>query len=135
MPPASRVPPFLLVFASLLLFALALTIISEFSDVKWVEKIISIGEGLGRLTFAAVAITFILVEGIPMLAAWYKKEMVREAKEKGREEGRAERREAWLNWAVLVREWERRRVEAENEGRPFNDPPPVPPDSDENDVG
>ena len=66
-----------------------------------------------------------------MLAAWLKKEMVREA----RAEGRSERREAWLTWAARVREWEQRRIEAKNEGKPFHDPSPVPPDSEQSDVG
>ena len=154
MPPASRVPPFLLVFASLLLVALALTIISEFSDVKWVETIISIGEGLGRLTFAAVAITFILVEGIPMLAAWYKKEMVKEAREEGleeglaqgietgraegreeglaegREEGLAEERKAWQTWRNEIEEWERQKAEADAAGIAFDKPRPPAPDAE-----
>ena len=142
MPPASRVPPFLLVFASLLLFALALTIVSEFSDVKWVETIISIGEGLGRLTFAVIAITFILVEGIPMLAAWYKKQMVNEAREEGRAEGietgraegietgRAQKQRAWKIWLEELEAWEERRASAESDGKTFTEPRPCPPSDD-----
>ena len=126
MPPASRVPPSLLVFASLLLFALALTIVSEFSDVKWVETIISIGEGLGRLTFAVIAITFILVEGIPMLAAWYKKEM----RNKGREEGRAEKQRAWMLWLEELEAWEQRRASSESAGNTFTEPRHCPPSDD-----
>ena len=128
MPPASRVLPFLLVFASLLLFALVLTIVSEFSDVKWVETIISIGEGLGRLTLAAIAITFISVEGIPMLAAWYKKEMRTKAREEGLVEGREEERKAWQVWRDEREEWERQKAAADAAGIEFNEPRPPAPD-------
>ena len=37
--------------------------------------------------------------------------------EKDRDEGRAEERAAW-------REWNRRRIDAEAQGLPFNEPPP-----------
>ena len=127
MPPASRVPLFLLVFALLFLFALVIVIAEEFSDVKWVEAVVRIAEGLGRLTFVSIAITFILVEGIPMLAAWYKKEMVREA----REEGREEERKAWQVWRAEVKEWERKRTESERAGEAFDEPPPPAPDEEQ----
>ena len=81
MPPAAHVLAFLLVFTVLFLLALVVTIASEFSDVKWVLAIVRIGEGLGRLTLVSIAIAFILVEGIPMLAAWYKKQMEVKARE------------------------------------------------------
>lgn len=147
MPPSSRVLPFLLVFGALFLFALIATVASEFTDVKWIEAVIRIGEGLGRLTFVAIAITFILVEGIPMLAAWYKKQRVKEAREEGRveglvegrQEGRVEGRqegrmegfaeawEMWQEWQDDVDAWEQRKAAAENEGRDFTEPRPVPP--------
>ncbi len=138
MPPASRVLPFLLVFAALFLFSLMVTVISEFSDVKWVEAVIRIGEGLGRLTFVAISITFILVEGIPMLAAWYKKEMQIKSREEGREEGRAEGREegraqkqqAWELWLEELEAWEKRRSSAEGDGSAFTEPRPSPPSGD-----
>ncbi len=57
------------------MFALGITVASVFTDVKRVLSIVEIGEGLGRLTFVSIAITFILVEGIPMLEAWYKKQI------------------------------------------------------------
>ena len=41
--------------------------------------------------------------------------------EEGKEEGRAEVSRAWD-------EWNRRRVEAEREGREFEEPPPPPPE-------
>ena len=138
MPPASRVLPFLMVFAALFLFSLIVTVISEFSDVKWVEAVIRIGEGLGRLTFVAISITFILVEGIPMLAAWYKKEMQLKSREEGRAEGRAEGREegraqnqqAWELWLEELEAWEKRKSSAEGDGNAFTEPRPSPPSGD-----
>ena len=87
MPPASRVLAFLTVFTALFLMALALAIAAELAPVKWVLTIVRIGEGLGRLTLVTIAIAFILVEGIPMLAAWYKKQTEAKAREEGRAEG------------------------------------------------
>ncbi len=40
-----------------------------------------------------------------------------EGREEGREEGRTETNEAW-------RQWNRRRMDAELQGRPFDEPPP-----------
>ena len=138
MPPASRVLPFLLVFAALFLFSLMVTVISEFSAVKWIKVVTRIGEGLGRLTFVAISITFILVEGIPMLAAWYKKEMQIKSREEGREEGRAEGREegraqkqqAWELWLEELEAWEKRKSSAEGDGSAFTEPRPSPPSGD-----
>ena len=127
---AFRVLPFLLVFAALFLFALVITVIAEFTDVEWVEKIIKVGEGLGRLTFVAIAITFILVEGIPMLAAWYKKEMIKEARAEGIETGRAQKQRAWMLWLEELEAWEQRRVSAESDGKAFTEPRPCPPSDD-----
>ena len=127
MPSASRVPLFLFVFTALFVFALAVTIASQFSDVKWVSTIVKVGEGLGRLTFVSIAITFILVEGIPMLAAWYKKQM----EIKAREEGRAEERKAWQDWRRELQAWERRKAEAERAGIAFTESPPAAPDADQ----
>ena len=127
MPPASRVPLFLLVFVVMFLLALLGTVAAEFSDVEWVERTVKIAEGLGRLTFVSIAITFILVEGIPMLAAWYKKQM----EEKAREEGRESERQAWQAWREDLRGWERRRAEAEKAGCEFNESPPAAPDEEQ----
>lgn len=142
MPAATRVLAFLSVFTVLFLFALAITVIGEFTDVKWVETIIRIGEGLGRLTFVAIATTFILMEGIPMLAAWYKKEMQIKSREEGRAEGRAEglaegreegrtqNQQAWELWLEELNAWEKRRSSAEGDGRAFTEPRPSPPSGD-----
>ena len=127
MPPAAHVLAFLLVFTVLFLFALAATITAEFLDVKWVLSIVRIGEGLGRLTLVSIAIAFILVEGVPMLAAWYKKQM----DDKAREEGRTLERKAWQKWARELEEWERRKLEAELSGIAFSETRPASPDAEQ----
>lgn len=127
MPPASRVPLFLLVFAVMFLLALIAAVAAEFSDVKWVERIVRVSEGLGRLTLVSIATTFILVEGIPMLAAWYNKQMKEKAREEGREEGRAENQKTWKLWLKELEDWDRRKAEAERAGAAFNEPRPAPP--------
>ena len=131
MPPATRVRAFLLVFTALFLLALGLAIASEFSDAAWIKTLERIGDRLGRLTFVCVAATFILVEGVPMLAAWIKREEIREARKQGRiegrNEGRAEEREAWLDWHNRLVAWERRKADALREGRTFVEPRPALP--------
>jgi len=126
MPSATRVLAFLLVFTALFLFALMLAVAIEFSDEKWIERFVRIGEGLGRLTLVAIAIAFILVEGVPMLADWARKQWRREEREKGR----AIEREAWKQWLARTEAWEQRKVEAEREGRAFTEPRPAPPSDD-----
>ena len=130
MPPSSRVLPFLLVFAGLFLFSTIVTVISEFTDVKWVDAVIRIGEGLGRLSFVSVAIAFILVEGIPLLAAWYKREMRIKALEEGRKEGRAQNQRDWILWLEEVEAWEQRKASVESDGETFTEPRPSPPSGD-----
>ncbi len=89
-----------------------------------------------------------------MLAAWVRRELIKEAREKGRTEGhvagraeghvagRAEghvaghaegqalEREAWKDWRRKLEEWEQRKADAENNGRAFDEPRPDPPADD-----
>ena len=93
MPPATRFQSFLIVFTLLCLAAIALVILDEFTYYEWVRRVVSIGQNLSNLFFTAVALTFIAVEGGPlMLAAWLKKAQIKEAEEKGIATGRAEGR-------------------------------------------
>lgn len=93
MPPAKRFRAFLIVFTALCLTALLLVLLDEFAGYAWVTRIVNIGQKFGRLSFTAVAITFILVEGVPlMLASWFRKEEIKQAREEGRVEGRTEGR-------------------------------------------
>ena len=130
MPPATRVRAFLLVFTALFLLALILSIAAEFSNAKWIQTAASIGARLESLTVIAIAITFILVEGGPMLAHWIRQAEIKEAREEGRVEGRALEREAWQNWRRSLEAWEQRKANAEAAGRAFNEPRPTPPSDD-----
>ena len=134
MPSATRVFAFLLVFTALFLFALILAMAMEFSDEKWIERFVRIGEGLGRLTLVAIAIALILVEGVPMLAEWARKQWQKEEREKGRVEGHTEgapwSAKAWQNWYRELEAWERRKATAEREGETFDEPRPAPPGED-----
>ena len=94
MPPATRFQSFLIVFTLLCLAAIALVILDEFTGYEWVRRVVSIGQNLSNLFFTAVALTFIAVEGGPlMLAAWLKKAHMKEGEEKGIATGRAEERD------------------------------------------
>ena len=134
MPPATRVRAFLLVFTALFLLALILSIAAEFSNAKWIQTAASIGSRLESLTVIAIAATFILVEGVPMLAHWIRQAEIKEAREEGHAEGRVEgrilEREAWQEWRRSIEAWEQRRTEAENAGQRFNEPLPKPPTDD-----
>ena len=134
MPPATRVRAFLLVFTALFLLALILSIAAEFSDAKWIQTAASIGARLESLTVIAVSVTFILVEGVPMLAHWIRQAEIKEAREEGLVEGqavgRALEREAWQNWRRSLEAWEQRKADAESAGRAFNEPRPTTPADD-----
>ena len=131
MPPSTRVRAFLLVFTALFLLALILSIAAEFSNAKWIQTAASIGDRLESLTVIAIAITFILVEGVPMLAHWIRQAEIKEARAEGQALGqalgRALEREAWQEWRRSIEAWEQRRTEAENAGQRFNEPLPKPP--------
>ena len=130
MPPQTRIRAFLLLFAALFLLALSLAIAAEFSDAKWIKAAISIGNRLEPLIVVAIAVTFLSVEGGPMLASWVRREEIKEAREQGRTEGRALEREAWQEWRRNLDAWEQRKSQAENEGRDFQEPRPAPPSED-----
>ena len=146
MPPPTRIRAFLLLFAALFLLALSLAIAAEFSDAKWIKAAISIGNRLEPLIVVAIAVTFLSVEGGPMLASWVRREEIKEAREQGRVEGRAEgrtegraegrtegralEREAWQEWRRNLDAWEQRKSQAENEGRDFQEPRPTSPSED-----
>ena len=74
-----------------------------------VEWIVQFGQKAGGILFVGVTVTYLVIEVIVMLADRYKREQFQKGVE-----------EANRKWA----EWNRRRVEAERENRPFNDPAP-----------
>ena len=85
MPSATRFQSFLIVFTLLCIAAVVLVILDEFTGYEWVRRVVNIGQNLSNLFFTAVAVTFIAVEGGPlMLAAWLKKAHMKEGEEKGR---------------------------------------------------
>ena len=93
MPPATRFQSFLIVFTLLCIAAIVLVVLDEFTGYEWVRRVVNIGQNLSNLFFTAVAVTFIAVEGGPlMLAAWLKKAHMKEGEEKGIATGRAEER-------------------------------------------
>lgn len=126
MPPATRIRAFLLVFLALFLLSLIMVVAAEFSDAQWIKTALNIAEAQGRLTFLSIATTFILVEGVPMLAAWLRKAEINEA----REEGRALEREAWQAWRRKLEAWEQHKAQAAEGGRDFTEPRPAPPDEE-----
>ena len=63
-----------------------------------------------------------------MLADWYRQQRRKEALEKGREEGRAEVREIWLEWLRNWEAWDQRRTDARREGKEVTEPRPLAPD-------
>ena len=130
MPPATRARAFLLVFTALFLLALIVSIAAEFSDAKWLQTAASIDARLESLTVIAVSVTFILVEGVPMLAHWIRQAEIKEARAEGRVEGRALEREAWQQWRRSLEAWEQRKADAEAAGRAFNEPRPTSPADD-----
>ena len=82
------------------------------------------------MVILALADSLLIVEGAAMLAERYlreryekgREEGLEEGLEKGRGEGREEgREEANMLWS----EWNRRREEAERDGRAFDEPPPI----------
>ena len=134
MPPATRVRAFLLVFTALFLLALILSIAAEFSNAKWIQTAASIGNRLESLTVIAIAATFILVEGGPMLAHWIRQAEIKEAREEGLAEGQAQgralERKAWQEWRRSLEAWEQRKADADAAGRAFNELRPTPPTDD-----
>ena len=69
-----------------------------------------------------------------MLAAWIRREEIKEAREQGRREGyaqgRALERKAWQQWHRSLEAWEQRKADAESAGRAFNEPRPTTPADD-----
>ena len=111
----------------------------------WPETIFAIGRAVGPGVGAIMAESIIATEGLFMvlfggIMRRREERRVEEAKSQGRSEGVAEGRSEGIvegrsegiaeglalankNW----QEWNRRRLEAEAEGRPFTEPPPSDP--------
>ena len=74
-------------------------------------------DGSGPIIVFVTFSTLMIQDGGPVLAERYLRRRHAEGREEGREEGKAEERRLWS-------EWNNRRMEAEAEGRPFDEPPP-----------
>ena len=84
------------------------------------QTALAIIKGLGLNTAGAAGLAFQIVEGprvIMVVADYFTKRWLNPLKEQLRQEGRAERDAMWEAWNA-------RRVEAEEKGEPFDEPPP-----------
>ena len=74
---------------------------------------------------AQTLVIILALEGLRMLAERYLKKRYAEGKAEGRAEGEAEGEKAAHSlYPPEIREWNRRRLEAEAKGEDFNEPPP-----------
>ena len=73
----------------------------------------------------SAAAAFVIVEGTVLLSERYLKKRFNEGKEEGLTEG-IEKGKLEM-WQAYMREWERRRDEAEERGLEFTEPPPPKP--------
>ena len=96
------------------------------------ETYIAIYHNISPSVIAITAQTLVVIlalEGFRMLAERYLKKRYAEGRAKGEAEGRAEGRAegeevAHSLYPPEIREWNRRRIEAEVRGEDFNEPPP-----------
>lgn len=109
----------LLVFTFFCVVAFILALISKYSDFRWADALVELGQTMGRLIFTALSATYIIIEGGSMLSEWFKKARF--------EEGRQLERAEWMAWREKLDLWEKRREEAQKAGQAFNEPRPEPP--------
>ena len=132
-PPSTRIRAFVIVFSVMCALVILLVVVAEFSELKWVKKIEEMGQSAGRMIFTAAAITFVSVEGVPMLAHWLRRAEVQKAREEGREAGREEGEDRmyreWQSWSRAMEAWQLRKETAERENREFTEPAPPEPRS------
>ena len=70
------------------------------------------------LIIVAAANAILLIEGIPMVSEQFLKRREARGEARGEERGRKETQQRWENW-------NRRRLEAEEKGEVFSEPPPA----------
>ena len=111
---------FLLMF--LLLIALTLGVVvwyeirHETADDGW-DTAIAIGIGMSYCIVISTAFTYVIVEGVAMLAEQFKKKRYDAGLAEGEAKGREEERTLW-------RAWYERQQDAISKGLPFDEPPP-----------
>ena len=86
-----------------------------------ITTMLTILMGMAPLAFVSAANTVVAVEGVEMLAEKYLRKRYEAGKAEGLKEG--EERGVAQAWEVW-QDWNLRRLAAEKEGRPFNEPPP-----------
>ena len=94
-----------------------------------ITTMLAILVGMAAIGFVSAINTVAIVEGIDMLAERYLKRRYQTGKEEGRAEGREEGREEGIEIGLekANREWyawNQRRMDAEQAGEAFNEPPP-----------
>lgn len=122
---------YLIIFSAQTLALLGLAIWYEVFVVtkdSWPETIFAIGRDVGPGVGVIMAESIIITEGLFMvlfggIMRRRGERLAAEAENRGRSQGIAE---AWEKWQG----WNQRRLEAEAEGRPFNEPPPSKPPSE-----
>ena len=132
---------YLIIFSAQTLALLGLAIWYEVFVVtkdSWPETIFAIGRDVGPGVGVIMAESIIITEGLFMvlfggIMRRRGERLAAEAENRGRSQGIAEGRsqgiaEAWEKWQG----WNQRRLEAEAEGRPFNELPPSKPPSEHN---
>ena len=119
---------YLIIFSAQTLALLGLAIWYEVFVVtkdSWPETIFAIGRDVGPGVGVIMAESIIITEGLFMvlfggIMRRRGERLAAEAENRGRSQGIDE---AWEKWQG----WNQRRLEAEAEGRPFNEPPPSKP--------
>ena len=119
MPPSRHTTVFWLVFTAFALLSLWFAVDAKVQKDTWVETYSAVGQVWGRLLFAAIGATYILVEGYFMLAELFRRQRF--------EEGQKLEREKWVDWRRRLEDWERRRDAANANGDQFSEPRPDPP--------
>ena len=86
---------------------------------SWPDTLIDIGQTVSSLTIGIAGESFIVTEAVVVLSEWFLEKRYNRGVADGITQGIAQNQKKWM-------EWNRRRLEAEAEGREFTEPPPEP---------
>ena len=96
----------------------------EYAADTWPQTVLAITQGIGITTVGAAGLALLTIEGprtFMVVADYITQRWLNPLKERLREEGRAQgRAESRAEWAA----WNERRMAAESNGEPFDEPPP-----------
>ena len=98
--------------------------VSSTTPDKWIQAYFDIILRTGQIGIAAAIITFTVIELLSstmLMSEWIRHNLVEPAKERRREEGRAEFRAQVI---AEMKDWDRRRRAAEQRGETFDEPLP-----------